>query len=131
MNFLALLAGLVFVVVSSTLGDVFCHWRGILPPHGRGMNSDHALIALGYRCVFQVMGSYLTARMAPEAPLFHSLVLNGVGTIISGVAAIAILRSNSASMGPRWYPVALTLSALPCGYVATLLPGLPSLTKLE
>lgn len=41
------------------------------------------MLALAYRCVYPVLGGYLTARFAPSAPMRHVWIQAGIGTVIA------------------------------------------------
>lgn len=73
------------------------------------------LLALTYRIVYAVVGSYIAARFAPHAPMRHALALGVVGLVLSLVGAIVTIAM--VDLGPSWYPVALVLTALPCAWL--------------
>ena len=107
----ALLAGAAAVVVLSIGADTILQSAGIFPPEGKPMRDPGLnLLALVYRSVFGVLGSYVAARLAPAAPMRHALALDGVGflTSIAGVVVTAGM-----DLGPRWYPIGLVVTALP------------------
>src|SRR5262245_41215554 len=118
-SILAVLAGLVFIFVLSLGIDQIFHVLGVYPPWGEAMNetSDNVL-ALSYRIVINILGCYLTARLAPRNPLRHALILGAIGLVLSTLGAIGAI---SMKMGPAWYPILLALSALPCAWVGGLL----------
>ncbi len=62
----AVFLGFIVVVVLSLGTDQVMHLLNVYPPWGEPMNetSDN-LLALAYRCVYGVLGSYLTARFRP------------------------------------------------------------------
>jgi hypothetical protein len=68
------------------------------------------LIATSYRIVISIAGGWLTARLAPANPMKHALILGIVGTIL-GIVGIAV--TWKLALGPRWYPIALAVLALP------------------
>jgi hypothetical protein len=115
----AVVAGLVFIVATHVGTDEVMHAAGVFPPKGEPM-FDPALnaLALGYRCVFSVLGCALTAWLAPRAPMAHALTLGGIGTALASLGAYAMIPLN---LGPMWYPVALAASALPCAWVGAKL----------
>ena len=112
---LAVVAGLVFIFFTHIGTDQALHAAGVFPPQGQPM-FDPALnaLALGYRCFFSVLGCALTAALAPGQAMRHALVLGGIGTVLSAVGSAMALMMH---FGPAWYPIALTLSALPCAWV--------------
>jgi hypothetical protein len=105
----SVLAGFVIVVLFSTLTDEIMHATGIIP-RGAMWNPWHNALALAYRCVFTVLAGYATARLAPRNPMRHAAILGFLGTMagIAGVIATADLN-----LGPRWYPIALAVTAFP------------------
>jgi hypothetical protein len=108
----ALFAGFVVVVVLSLGMDTVLRAAGVLPPSGRPMADSLFLLATAYRTVFGVIGSYITAMLAPYRPMQHALVGGALGFVLSIVGAVATWN-NGADFGPQWYPLSLTLLALP------------------
>ncbi|MGH8501885.1 MAG: hypothetical protein ACREVE_05325 [Gammaproteobacteria bacterium] len=76
------------------------------------------LLALAYRCVYAVVGSYIAARFAPRNPMRHALVLGVIGLLLSLAGAIATIPMD---LGPAWYPIALVVTALPCAWLGGVL----------
>jgi hypothetical protein len=115
-SFVAVFVGFVAVVVLSLGTDQVLHVLQVYPPWGQPMHDPGLnLLALAYRCVYAVLGSFIAAGLAPRAPMRHALVLGGIGLVLSVIGAIAAL--GMADLGPAWYPIALVLSALPCAWL--------------
>ena len=115
----AVLLGFVVVVVLSLGTDQLMHVLDIYPPWGEPMNDfGDNLLALSYRCLYGVIGSYITARLAPYSPMRHVWIGAGIGFVLSLFGVIAALNMN---LGPIWYPVALLLTALPCAWLGGML----------
>jgi hypothetical protein len=109
----AVLAGLFAIVAVTTGVDVVLHATGVFPPlGGPPMSSALFLLAFSYRLVIDVAGSWLTARLAPDRPMRHALVLGAIGTALSIGGAIVMWDA-----GPAWYPLVLAASALPCAWL--------------
>jgi hypothetical protein len=111
----AVATGFLVVVVLSLGTDQVFHSLGIYPPwnepmHEPGLN----LLALSYRLVYDTLGSYLMARLAPYAPMRHVWVGAAIGFVLSSLGAIGAIRMN---LGPAWYPIALALSAWPTAWI--------------
>jgi len=106
----AIAAGVIFIVVVSTLVDVVFHATGVYPPWDQPIDDRLALLATSYRIAISVAGAWLTARLAPENPMKHVIILGVVGTIMGAVGVVATWNLG---MGPRWYPIALAVLALP------------------
>lgn len=107
---LAVVAGVVFIIVVTTLVDIVLHKTGVFPPLDQPINDKLALLATAYRIVISVGGAYLTARLAPNKPMKHVLILGAVGTVLGLVAVVATWNTG---LGPRWYPIALAVLAIP------------------
>jgi hypothetical protein len=111
----AVAAGFLAVVVLSLVTDEILHLLHVYPRWGQptyepGLN----LLALAYRSVFTVAGMYLTATLAPRAPMRHALIGGAIGTVIAGAGAFATVPMN---LGPAWYPIALAVTALPLAWL--------------
>ena len=116
----AVLLGFVFVIVISLGTDQMLHVLDVYPPWGEPMNevSDN-LLALAYRTVYGIIGSYIMARFAPYQPMRHAMIGGAIGFALSLMGAIAAIKIGN--LGPLWYPIALVLTALPCAWVGGLL----------
>jgi hypothetical protein len=80
------------------------------------MRTSLWLLAIIYRTIDGVAGSYLTARLAPDRPLVHALVLGLIGLLLSTAGAVATWNKGP-QFGPKWYPIALIAIALPCAWL--------------
>lgn len=115
----AVLLGFLATAVLSLGTDQLLHVLKFYPPWGQPMYDPvQNFTALAYRCVFAVMGGYITARFAPRNPMRHVLVLGVIGLIMGTAGAIATIPMN---LGPAWYPIALALTALPCVWAGGVL----------
>jgi hypothetical protein len=106
----AVVAGVLVIVVVTTLVDVVLHAIGVFPPMDRPINDALALLATSYRIVISVGGAWLTARLAPDKPMKHAMILGIVGTVLGLVSVVATWNLG---LGPRWYPIALAVLAIP------------------
>ena len=115
----AVVLGFVTVVVLSLVTDQVLHVLKVYPPWGQAMYEPGLnLLALSYRLVYSVLGSYIAARFAPRNPMPHAIALGVVGLFVSTAGAIATIPMH---LGPAWYPLALVLSALPCAWLGGIL----------
>ena len=111
----AVFAGFLIVVVLSLGTDMALHATGVFPPWGQPMSDALFLLATVYRTLYAVLGSYVTARLAPHAPMKHALAGGVVGLVLSTVGAVATWERGP-EFGPHWYPLALVATAIPCAW---------------
>ena len=105
----AVIVGFGLIVMTHTGTDEIVHSTGIIP-RGVMWNPWHNLLALTYRCLFTVAGGFVTAWLAPRARMRHVVILAVIGTF----GAIAgVMVSWNMNLGPRWYPIALAVTAFP------------------
>jgi peptidoglycan/LPS O-acetylase OafA/YrhL len=112
----AVLAGLILIMILDTGLDVIMHATGIYPPWFKPMATGLWLVALGYRTIDSIAGCYLTARLAPDRPVAHALVLGCLGVVFSTIGVIATWNKGP-EFGPKWYPIALVIISLPCALI--------------
>lgn len=114
------LAGFVSVVVLSIGTDQFFHVLDVYPPWGEPMYETRLnLLALSYRILYTVLGGYVTATLAPQAPMHHVVVLGVIG-FLAGLAG-AVVAISMADLGPDWYPVAIAVTGFPAVWAGGLL----------
>lgn len=106
----AVVAGVLFVIVVTTLIDVALHATHVYPPMNQPIGEHLALLATLYRVLVSVAGAWLTARLAPGKPMKHALILGCVGVVLGLVGLVATWNLG---LGPRWYPIALVVLAIP------------------
>ena len=106
----AVVAGVLVIIVVTTLVDIALHAVGVFPPIDQPINDSLALLATCYRIVISIGGAWLTARLAPDKPMRHAMILGAVGTVLGLVGVVATWNRG---LGPRWYPIALAVLAIP------------------
>jgi hypothetical protein len=117
---LALLAGFVVVVILSLGTDFALHATGVFPSLGQRMPDGLFALATIYRTVYGIIGSYITARLAPNRPMGHAMVGGFIGLALSLVGAI-VTWNRGPEFGPHWYPIALVVLALPTAWLGGFL----------
>ena len=113
----AVLAGMVVGIVLTIVTDVVLHAVHVFPPWGESMTGYDGALALAtvYRTIYGVLGTYITARLAPSRPMLHAVVGGFIGLVVSIVGAVVTWNKGPA-FGPHWYPVALILLAMPTAW---------------
>jgi hypothetical protein len=109
----AVAAGFFATALLSLATDVVMHATGVFPRWGQAMSDGLFVLATIYRVVYTLIGGYVTATLAPRRPMSHVMVLGAIGTIAATVGLVATWNAGPA-FGPKWYPVLLVVTALPC-----------------
>jgi hypothetical protein len=121
-SILAVLSGMVVTIAITLATDEILHKVGIFPPWGASMVGYHGalLLATIYRTVYGVLGSYITARLAPSRPMRLALIGGFIGLAVSAAGAAATWNKGPA-FGPHWYPLVLVVLALPTAWAGGML----------
>lgn len=106
----AIAAGVFFTIIVTTLVDVLLHVMKVYPGWDVPLTDGLALLATSYRIPISIVAAMLTAKLAPDEPMRHAINLGYVGTVLG---LVGVLATWNAGMGPRWYPIALMVLALP------------------
>jgi hypothetical protein len=112
----AVVAGLLFVIIITTATDAVLHATGIFPPWGQPMSDSLFILAFAYRIVCGIAGGYITARLALYQPVKHAIVLGAIGFVLS-LAGAAATWNRGPEFGPKWYPLALIVIAIPTAWL--------------
>jgi hypothetical protein len=115
-SIVAVFAGFVAVAGLSLATDQLFHVLEVYPPWGQPMyEAELNALALSYRIVYTVLGGFITARLAPGAPMRHVMILGVIG-LVAGTAG-AVVAITQADLGPNWYPIAIAVTAYPLTWV--------------
>ncbi len=114
----AVLAGFLAVVLLSLGTDLVLHLLQIFPPLGQRMSERLFVWATIYRTAYGILGSYLTARLAPARPMLHALVGALIGMALGTIGAAVTWNKD---LGPHWYPLALIATGIPCAWIGAKL----------
>jgi len=106
-------AGFFATFILSIGTDLLLHAAGVFPPWGQPMSNALFALATAYRTVYTVAGGYVTARLAPNKPMGHVWTLGVIG-LLAAIAGTAATWDKGPEFGPKWYPLALVVLAIPC-----------------
>lgn len=106
----AVVAGVLVIILVTTLVDLVLHLLGVFPPMEQPIDDRLALLATFYRIIISIAGAWVTARLAPDRPMRHAIILGVVGVALGMVGVVATWNMG---LGPRWYPIALVALAIP------------------
>jgi hypothetical protein len=106
----AVVAGVLVIIGVTTLVDFALHAAGVFPSMNEPISNALAVLATAYRIVISIGGAWLTARLAPNRPMKHAMILGYVGLVLGLVGVVATWNLG---LGPRWYPILLAVLAIP------------------
>ncbi len=111
----AVIAGFITVVILSIGTDFILESLGLFPPQSEpaAYTAGMLMIALIYRCLYTITGGWVTARLAPDRPVRHAILLGCVG-MVAGTVGVFVAWDLSPH---HWYPIALVVTALPCTWL--------------
>jgi hypothetical protein len=112
----AVLIGIAAGVAVTVSTDFALHAIRLFPPWGQRVPDGLLLLATGYRTVYSIAASYLTAVLAPYRPLRHALAGGVAGLLVNAAGTIATWNGGPAYQ-PHWYPIALIVLALPSAWL--------------
>jgi hypothetical protein len=108
----ALLAGLVAIFTLSIGTDVLLEKGGYLTIARFGENAAWVLaLVLFCRVVYFVLGGFLAAKLAPNHPMRHALIIGCVGVVLNVVGAVMTWEAT-----PHWFSITLILLAFACSW---------------
>ena len=109
----AVIAGFALLVILSMTTDIILEKAGVMKTEPFVENPVWLIaIIILYRTVFNTLGCYLTARLAPNKPMRHAIILGIIGVVLTIVGLIAMW-----DIPPRWYPIALIVLTLPAAWL--------------
>jgi peptidoglycan/LPS O-acetylase OafA/YrhL len=121
-SFIAVFVGLVVTILLSVGVDVLMVSTGLLPAKSADYTGVQWGIITGYRVVIAIFGCWVAARLAPSKPMNHALITGGIGMCIALAGAI-YAWDKGPEFGPRWYALALVITALPCAWIGGKING--------
>jgi hypothetical protein len=123
-NFLAVVAGLAFVIAVTKGLDFAMERTGVFNVDTSEMTTGDYLLASAYRLAIAVGGGWITARLAASRPLFLAVLLGIFGTVIA-LAGLFVVWYARPALGPVWYPLVLVVTAVPCTWLGGRLAKRP------
>lgn len=110
---LAVVAGLAALAILSTTTDSVLEKAGVMKPQPFVENPVWVIaIVILYRTLFNTLGCYLTARIAPNKPTQYAMILGIVCVVLTIAGLIAMW-----DIPPRWYPISLIALTLPAAWL--------------
>lgn len=108
----AVLAGFIFIGITHTSIDAMLESAGVLPKGNLFVEAWLVLVVIAYRAIFSIVGCYISAWLAPNYPMRHSIALGVLGAILSTIGAITM-----GNLGPAWYGWTLVIISIPIAWL--------------
>ncbi|MBL7922289.1 MAG: hypothetical protein JNJ40_18385 [Bacteroidia bacterium] len=123
----AIVAGFLLGAVLSILGDIIFNSIGLMNMEKFTETSTGIIFAIiVYRFTFNVVGCYLTAKLAPNKPMKHALIIGLIGTVLAILGSAAMWDKAVA-----WYNISVILISFPSAWLGAKLFVLRSPGKKE
>jgi hypothetical protein len=109
----AVLAGFVLGAVLSVGTDFMMDKMGIMSMENFKQTPFLIIcVVIVYRFVFNVIGCYLTARLAPNKPMKHVIIIGIIGTVLGILGSVAMWDK-----AVPFYNIAIILISLPSAWL--------------
>jgi hypothetical protein len=109
----AVTAGFAALAILSIITDVILGKTGVMKTEPFDKNPAWLIVAIVlYRTIFNTIGCYLSARLAPSKPMKHAMILGTIGAVLTIVGLIVAW-----DIPPRWYPISLIVLTLPAAWL--------------
>ena len=110
-----IVTGMLAVIALSLGTDLGLRLIRLYPAEGEPMVEPALnLLALWYRCVYNVIGAYIVLMLASDNGLRLLWIFTLLGFTLAAIGAVVTIPMN---LGPSWYPILLALSPFPCSWL--------------
>lgn len=114
----AILAALIFTFTVSMVTDRTLETNGVLPTGNLNVSWWLIAVVLAYRTVYNLLGSFIAAALAPAHRMAHALGLGVFGAVLGTVVTIATWNMD---IGPHWYGFTLAALSIPTAWLGGVL----------
>lgn len=109
----AVIAGFAVLAILSTITDSVLQKTGVMKTDPFDENPVWMIaLIVAYRTIFNIIGFYLTARLAPGRPMKHAIILGTICFALTIAGAIVMWH-----LPPHWYPISLAVLTLPAAWL--------------
>lgn len=117
-SILAVVVGFVSVFILSYGMDYILVAFNVLPDDASlaYVSSGVVFAVLAYRTIFNAVGCYIAAKLAPNHPMRHAIILGTLGFLL-GIGGALATDPDAAAAAPDWYGWGLVLGALPAAWL--------------
>jgi uncharacterized BrkB/YihY/UPF0761 family membrane protein len=109
----ALLAGFILGAVLSIATDALMEKLGVFSMADfKNTSMGILIIVILYRFMFNALGCYLTAKLAPNNPMRHVMIIGVVGTVLSVLGTVVMWEKAI-----PFYNIAIILISFPSAWI--------------
>jgi hypothetical protein len=109
----AVIAGFSTLAILATTTDSVLEKVGVMKPEPFVENPVLVIaVVILYRTIFAALGCYVAARIAPNKPVQHAMILGIICVVLTIVGLVAMW-----DIPPRWYPISLIVLTLPAAWL--------------
>lgn len=109
----AILAGFITGAVLSIGADFLMEKQGVMSTENfKQTPLSILLFVIAYRFIFNVIGCYITARLAPNKPMKHVIIIGIIGTVLSILGSLAMW-----DLAIPFYNITIILMSLPSAWL--------------
>ena len=109
----AIVAGMAVGAILSVATDKILETTGIMKINPFDANSVWLIILVViYRTTYNLVGTYVTAKLAPSKPMKHAIILGIIGTVVGITGTIIMWHISS-----YWYPISLVILTMPAAWL--------------
>ena len=116
----AALKSVIAIIVCFMVGALLCIITDILLDKIGYMKAESfkenspwvILVVIIYRFIYNVIGCYVAAAMAPARPMRHAMIIGVIGLVLGTLGSIVMWDKAVA-----WYNISIILISVPCAYI--------------
>jgi hypothetical protein len=109
----AVIAGMAVGAILSVATDKILETTGIMKITPFDANPIWLIVLVViYRTIYNIVGTYVTAKLAPTKPMKHAIILGIIGTVVGIIGTIAMWQ-----IPPHWYPISLVILTMPAAWL--------------
>lgn len=111
----ACIVGIALGIILSLGTDTLLEYAGILPKGNLWVPTLVIVMVVAYRILYNIIATYLVAKLAPGNPMVHAVIVGILGSLVSAAGALVTADMN---LGPAWYAWSLAILSLPSSIFA-------------
>ncbi|PBQ33729.1 hypothetical protein CNR22_18735 [Sphingobacteriaceae bacterium] len=109
----AIVAGMAAGAVLSVMTDKILESTGLMKTDPFDANPPGLIaVVVFYRTLFNLLGAFVAAKLAPSKPMKHALILGVIGTAIGILGTVTMWH-----IPPHWYPISLVILTMPAAWL--------------